>query len=72
MRTTRGFSDVPSYLTVPVIVLSPGSGAGAAGAAVGALGVAAGAELGCGLGEPHAAATSECDRAISSTNAYQH
>jgi hypothetical protein len=61
MRTTRGFSAVPSYLTVPVIVLSPGNGGGAAGAAVGAgSGVAAGAEL--GLGDPHAAAKTRTTR----------
>jgi hypothetical protein len=53
IRTTRGFSAVPSYLTVPEIVLSPGSGGGGAGAAAGS-GVAAGAEL--GLGDPHATA----------------
>src|SRR5262245_58676178 len=63
MRTTRGFSAVPSYFTVPVMVLSPGSATGAAGAAVGAgSGVAAGAELGCGLGDPHAATNTRSTR----------
>jgi hypothetical protein len=43
-------------LTVPVIVLSPGSGAGgAAGAVAAGSGVAAGVEPGSGLGDPHAA-----------------
>src|SRR5262245_42502893 len=68
MRTTRGFSAVPSYLTVPVMVLSPGSGAAGAGAAVGAgSGVAAGAELGCGLGDPHAATNTRSARPAGGT-----
>jgi hypothetical protein len=55
-------SAVPSYLILPVIVLSPGSGAGAA---VGAgSGVAAGVDAGSGLGEPHAVASMSADRAI--------
>jgi hypothetical protein len=62
-RMTRGFSEVPSYLTVPVIVLSPGAVSGAAGAAVGS-GVAAGAELVAGSAKPHAAAMSSANKAI--------
>ena len=71
MRMTRGFSEVPSNLTVPVIVLSPRSGVGAAGAAVGS-GVAAGAELGCGLGEPHDAAMTSATEKDSGTDTYEH
>ena len=61
MRTTRGFSAVPSYLMDPVIVLSPGRGGGGSGAAAGS-GVA-GAELGCGLGDPQATTKTSANRA---------
>ena len=72
MRTTRGFSAVPSYLMDPVIVLSPGRGGGASGAAAGAGSGVAGAELGCGLGDPQATAKTRTNSDQTSTDAYEH